>query len=807
MNEAVKATNTADAQPIIEIENLFISFFTRRGEIPAVMDFSCKVMPGEAMGIVGESGCGKSTVSLGIMRDLSNIGKIVGGNIRFKGKDMGELTDEELRSIRGNEIAMIYQEPMASLNPAMKVGQQLMEVPILHDKVSKEEAYKRALEMVRAVKLPDPERMMRSFPHQLSGGQQQRIVIAMALLSNPALLLLDEPTTALDVTVEAGIVELVKGLGKKFGTSMIFVSHNLGLILETCDRITVMYSGEAVETGKIEDVFDRMRHPYTQGLFRSIPLPGADKNSRPLVAIPGQLPLPHERPKGCNFGPRCHHFVEGLCNAAEIPMIKVEGHENHFSRCVRFNEIDWTAMPETAKAAKEPVKPGAPMLQIDDLKKYYKVSANEIFGGAEARTVKANETISFVARESETVAIVGESGCGKSTLAKILLGLETATDGKVTLGNRAIGNTSIEKRDVETISSIQMVFQNPFDTLNPSHSVGSQIIRTLEKFGIGKTVADRRKRMLELLDLVKLPRAFETRMPRQLSGGQKQRIGVARAFAGKAKVVVADEPVSALDVSVQAAVTELLMDIQRENKTTMLFISHDLSVVRYIADRVVVMYLGHIVEQGTTDQIFQPPYHPYTEALLSAIPIADTSVVKKHIVLDGDIPSAMNPPPGCPFQTRCGYKNLVPDNLCDREVPPVRNLAGGHQVKCHLAQDVFDSMENVISFAPGKAAADGVPDDAPHGSGPGYAGPPPIRPHGKTGSAEAGELAGDILDEEQTANARREDARDDDPTPAAQANAATLPVAPMQVGDGRQAEDHDAGSAFDNDDSAGRTRH
>jgi peptide/nickel transport system ATP-binding protein len=549
------------------------------------------------------------------------------------------------------------------------------------------------------VRLPDPARMMNSYPHQLSGGQQQRIVIAMALLSKPALLLLDEPTTALDVTVEAGIVELVKGLGKEFGTSMIFVSHNLGLILETCDRITVMYSGEAVETGKIEDVFDRMRHPYTQGLFRSIPLPGADKNSRPLVAIPGQLPLPHERPKGCNFGPRCHHFVEGVCNAAEIPMIKVEGHENHFSRCVRFNEIDWEAMPSTAKEAKEPVKPGAPMLQIDDLKKYYKVAANEIFGGAEARTVKANETISFTARESETVAIVGESGCGKSTLAKILLGLETATDGKVTLGNTGIGSTSIEKRDVETISSIQMVFQNPFDTLNPSHSVGAQIIRTLEKFGIGKTVADRRKRMLELLDLVKLPRAFETRMPRQLSGGQKQRIGVARAFAGKAKVVVADEPVSALDVSVQAAVTELLMDIQRENKTTMLFISHDLSVVRYIADRVVVMYLGHIVEQGTTDQIFQPPYHPYTEALLSAIPIADTSVVKKHIVLDGDIPSAMNPPPGCPFQTRCGYKKLVPDARCEREVPPVRNLAGGHQVKCHLSQAEFDKMENVISFA------------------------------------------------------------------------------------------------------------
>jgi peptide/nickel transport system ATP-binding protein len=798
MNEAV----IIPTQPILEIENLSISFFTRRGEIPAVMDFSCTVMPGEAMGIVGESGCGKSTVSLGIMRDLSNVGKIVGGRIRFKGKDMGELTEEELRSIRGNEIAMIYQEPMASLNPAMKVGQQLMEVPILHDKVPKDEAYRRALDMVRAVRLPDPERMMRSYPHQLSGGQQQRIVIAMALLSKPALLLLDEPTTALDVTVEAGIVELVKGLGKQFGTSMIFVSHNLGLILETCDRITVMYSGEAVETGTVEDVFDRMRHPYTQGLFRSIPLPGADKNSRPLVAIPGQLPLPHERPKGCNFGPRCQHFVEGLCNADEIPMIPVTGHDNHFSRCVRFNEIDWNKLPEGARKESQPITPGAPVLKIDDLKKYYKVSANEIFGGGEGRVVKANEAISFEARESETVAIVGESGCGKSTLAKVLLGLETASSGKVLLGNNEIQSTAIEKRDVQTISSIQMVFQNPFDTLNPSHSVGSQIIRTLEKFKVGRTAADRKQRMLELLDLVKLPRAFAERMPRQLSGGQKQRIGVARAFAGVAKVVVADEPVSALDVSVQAAVTELLMDIQRRNKTTMLFISHDLSVVRYIADRVVVMYLGHIVEQGTTDQIFSPPYHPYTEALLSAIPIADTSVVKKHVVLEGDVPSAMSPPTGCPFQTRCGYKHLVPGNRCETELPPLRDLGDGHRSLCWLTDDVLAGMGPVISFdkAADVGAHDILPEDSSRGSGPGFAGRPPLRPHGKTASAEA-DAEEEVVEERAAAARTRRDERQDElgdrgGVPTEQPSA-VMPLAPLQVGEGRQAADADVPSAFE----------
>ena len=786
MNEAVRTPG----QPILEIENLSISFFTRRGEIPAVMDFSCSVMPGEAMGIVGESGCGKSTVSLGIMRDLSNVGKIVGGRIKFQGRDMGEMSDEELRQIRGNKIAMIYQEPMASLNPAMKIGQQLMEVPLIHEKVSREEAYKRSLELVTAVRLPDPERMMRSYPHQLSGGQQQRIVIAMALLSKPALLLLDEPTTALDVTVEAGIVQLVKDLGKRFGTSMVFVSHNLGLILETCDRITVMYSGEAVETGTVKDVFDRMRHPYTQGLFRSIPLPGADKNSRPLIAIPGQLPLPHERPKGCNFGPRCQHFVKGVCDAAEIPMIAVPGHDHHHSRCVRFEEIDWTALPPGADRVKEPVKPGAPVLKINDLRKYYKVAANEIFGGGEGRVVKANETISFEAREAETVAIVGESGCGKSTLAKVLLGLETASSGEVTLGNTDIQSTPIEKRDVETISSIQMVFQNPFDTLNPSHTVGSQIVRTLEKFKVGNTVADRKQRMFELLDLVKLPRAFAQRMPRQLSGGQKQRIGVARAFAGHAKVVVADEPVSALDVSVQAAVTELLMDIQRQSKMTMLFISHDLSVVRYIADRVVVMYLGYIVEQGTTDQIFSPPYHPYTEALLSAIPIADTSVVKKHIVLEGDIPSAMNPPTGCPFQTRCRYKHLVPEGLCEKEVPPLRELGHGHKSLCWLPDEVLATMEPVISFAGGATEPphDIVPEDAgaplPFGTQP----RPTAPPKRKVASRAAGEAAGRAEEAAQDAATRRAEAPGIGQPGAATPASAALPIEPLTpVGDGRQA--------------------
>ncbi|MBR9863749.1 MAG: ABC transporter ATP-binding protein [Rhodobacteraceae bacterium] len=686
--------------PILEIENLSISFFTRAGEIPAVMDFSTTVLPGEAMGLVGESGCGKSTVALGVMQDLGKNGKIVGGSIKFKGRDLNTMSEEELRDLRGSEIAMIYQEPMASLNPAMRIGKQLMEVPMIHEGTSKEQARKMAIEVVTDVKLPDPERILDAYPHQLSGGQQQRIVIAMALMSKPSLLILDEPTTALDVTVEAGIVDLVKGLGEKYGTSMLFISHNLGLVLDTCDRLCVMYSGEAVETGSIEDVFDKMRHPYTQALFRSIPLPGADKNASPLIAIPGNFPLPHERPPGCNFGPRCDYFVDGLCNKGAVPMFAVEGggRDRHESRCRRVEEIDWKAPPALGDNTKK-TEAGEVVLKVKGLKKYYEVAANAIFGGGDVRVVKANETLSFEARESETLAIVGESGCGKSTLAKVLMGLETATDGSVSLNNNQIENTPIENRDTKTVASIQMVFQNPFDTLNPSMTVGSQIIRALEIFKVGNTAAERRQRMLELLDLVKLPRAFADRKPRQLSGGQKQRVGIARAFAGSAQIVVADEPVSALDVSVQAAVTDLLMEIQRENKTTLLFISHDLSIVRYLADRVMVMYLGHVVEMGTTEEVFSPPYHPYTEALLSAVPIADTSVLKKRIVLEGDIPSAMNPPSGCPFQTRCPHKVNVAGNLCETEVPPMRNLAGSQQIKCHLAQSYLDQMEPVIKIA------------------------------------------------------------------------------------------------------------
>ncbi|MDP8998206.1 MAG: ABC transporter ATP-binding protein, partial [Pseudomonadota bacterium] len=677
-------------QPVLECKNVSISYYTRAGEVPAVYDFNLTVNAGEAVGIVGESGCGKSTVALAIMQYLGRNGAVTAGEIVFLGRDMRKMSENELRKIRGSQIAMVYQEPMASLNPSMRIRDQLIEVPMVHEGLDAKAAELRAIELLDAVRLPDPQRILNSYPHQLSGGQQQRVVIAMALLSKPKLLLLDEPTTALDVTVEAGVVELIRDLAKKTGTAMIYISHNLGLILETCDRICVMYSGQAVELGDIAQVFNHMRHPYTYGLLQTLPLPTADRFSRPLVPIRGQLPLPRERPTGCTFGPRCDYFKAGVCDNPQV-MQSVTHESTHEVRCARAAEIIWK-VPDKSGTTQKQAKLGPVVLQVKNLRKYYALKSG---WGKPARMVKANEKIDFEARESETLAIVGESGCGKSTVARVLMGLDTATSGEVFINGKEIGQLPVKKRPPGLISNLQLVFQNPFETLNPSHSVGSQIGRTLKKFGVAKTQAEIEKRTGELLDLVKLPRAFADRKPRQLSGGQKQRIGIARAFGGKAAVVVADEPVSALDVSVQAAITGLLTDIQREHKTTIVFISHDLSVVRYLADRIVVMYLGHVMEQGTAIQVFAPPYHPYTEALLSAVPIADTSIVKKRIVLQGELPSAITPPTGCPFQTRCPRKIGA---ICEQELPPVKQLAKGHSIMCHLPDAELRKMEPVFAL-------------------------------------------------------------------------------------------------------------
>ena len=690
----------SDSAPLLEINNLDVSYYTRRGEVPAVVDFNLTLHPGESVGLVGESGCGKSTVSLAIMRHMGSNGAISGGTIKFMGRDMADMDDSEIRDLRGSTISMIYQEPFSALNPCMTIGAQLCEVPLCHEKnISMEEAAARCRQILADVRLPDPERIMSSYPHQLSGGQQQRAVIAMALLSNPKLLLLDEPTTALDVTVEAAIVNIIRDISAKYGTAMIYVSHNMGLILKTCERVYVMYSGEVIEEGKVGEIFRDSRHPYTRGLFGCISNMTADKNTNPLTPIRGQLPPAYARPPGCNFGPRCDFFEPGLCDNTEKPWQASD--VGRFVRCKKWRDINWSQHVADV-SVRTPVKLGDSILNVADMKKHYELPNESPLGffGGRGRKVKAVQDLSFRAHQRQIVAIVGESGCGKSTFAKVLMGLEDGTDGSIVMGDDDLAALPVEGREESLISAIQMVFQNPNDTLNPSHSIGSQIARSITKLGVANREEVAAK-VDHLLDLVKLPRSYKDYKPSQLSGGQKQRIGIARAFAGKPKLVIADEPVSALDVSVQAAVIDLLLDIQARHDTTLLFISHDLSLVRYLADHIVVMYLGRIMEQGITKNIFSPPYHPYTEALLSAVPIADYRIEKEEIILEGELPSPLNPPSGCPFSTRCPRKA---GDICDRELPPKRDFGDGHEIYCHLEMETLKTMRPVFRMKEETAA-------------------------------------------------------------------------------------------------------
>jgi peptide/nickel transport system ATP-binding protein len=689
-------TNTRPAAeaakpPVLELRNVSISYFVRAGQMKVVPNISFKLGQGEALGLVGESGCGKSTVAFAVMQYLGSVGRITDGQVLFEGRDLAKFSTAELRAIRGRRISMVYQDPMSSLNPVIPIGRQLMEVPIIHFGQSEQEAHGRALQMLREVNLPDPETMMTRYPHQLSGGQQQRVVIAMALMAEPSLLVMDEPTTGLDVTVEAAVLDLVARLREKLNTAIIFISHNLGTVVRICDRIGVMYAGELVEEGPITDVFRNPSHPYTRGLLSCIPTLGADKNSRPLTAIPGQVPSILNRPKGCVFQPRCRFAQAERCSQDPLPTLSLG--ERHRVKCVRAEELPpHEKLPQGIEAlalGDQPVDVDT-VLQIANLRKTYH-QATGMFGG-KGYDVHAVDNIDLAANRGQTLAIVGESGCGKSTLAKVLTGIELGSAGMVTLSGKEISQTAIEDRTASTKRAIQMVFQNPDSTLNPSHSIGYVMQRALRKLR-GLASGDAQKEAGSLLQTVNLPQELVVRLPRQLSGGQKQRVAIARALAGEPDLILADEPVSALDVSVQAAIINLLVDIQSKRGATLIFISHDLSVVRYLADYVAVMYLGRVMEFGRTEEIFTPPYHPYTEALLSAVPIADPDVHQRRIILEGAIPSPQNRPQGCPFATRCPRKVGA---ICDTTPPPMQTSASGHRIACHIPLDDLKKVDKVV---------------------------------------------------------------------------------------------------------------
>ena len=670
---------------LLSIRDLRVEYTTARGTVAAIPEFSLEIGAGESFGLVGESGCGKSTLIMAIMGYMGRNGRVARGEILFEGRDLVRAGAEELRKVRGGRIAIVYQEPSTALNPSMTVGRQLMEVPIAHSGASNADARAQAARVLADVHLPDPDSVMRRYPHQLSGGQKQRVVIAMALLANPALLLLDEPTTGLDVTVEVAVLDLLNELRQKYGTALFYISHNLGLIAQVCDRIGVMYAGKLVEDAPAADLFAQPRHPYTRGLLGSLPRPGADKRTHPLVAIPGVVPSAGRAPDSCGFLTRCALARPGLCDAAPVPLLATT--PTHLVRCARWQDLPDSIAAADPAAASVAVPDSEIVMQARDVSRVFAVGKRRLI---------ANDRLTLAAKRGHVLAIVGESGSGKSTFAKVLAGLDAATSGTLTVLGDDVATQPVRKRSATKVAAVQMVFQNPDGTLNPSHSVGYPLTRALKKFGIAHDRKTLDARVAALLDMVRLPPSLRHALPRQLSGGQKQRIAIARAFAGNPELLVADEPVSALDVSVQAAVINLLLRIQAEQQTTLVFISHDLGLLRYLADEVVVMYLGQVMESGPVASLFDPPYHPYTEALLSAVPVPDPTIRTTRIRLEGEIPSPLNVPPGCRFATRCPRKLGA---VCETMPPPARDADNDHVIHCHIPLERLRQTEPVFRHA------------------------------------------------------------------------------------------------------------
>jgi peptide/nickel transport system ATP-binding protein len=673
-----------DEKVLLTVEDLRTYFFTQGTTVKAVDGISYSVNRGEVLGVVGESGSGKSVSGLSLMRLIdSPPGRIVDGRIIFDGQDLLTASESEMRSVRGNDISMIFQEPLTSLNPVYTIGNQLMEPLMLHQGLSSEAARTRAAEMLELVGVPSPVERLRNYPHQLSGGMRQRAMIAMALSCNPKLLIADEPTTALDVSIQAQILELMRELQSDLGTSMIFITHDLGVVAEVCDRVNVMYAGRIVEQADVRRLFDHPTHPYTWGLLDCLPRVEEERGAR-LTPIVGQPPNLAHLPSGCKFHPRCPYAWE-KCQLEEPPLFDVGG--GQVTRCWLYEK----GQPGTdARVITERVitptfvKDRDPLLQVEDLTTYFPIRRGIL--QRKVGDVQAVDGIDLEVLRGETLGLVGESGCGKSTAGRTIIRLLEPTSGNIIFdGQNIAGFTEKELRPYRR--RMQIVFQDPFSSLNPRRTIGSIIGQPLRIHGLA-TRNNVGEKVKDILEQVGLNPAHANRYPHEFSGGQRQRIGIARAIAANPDFIIADEPVSALDVSIQAQIINLMQDLQQELGHSYIFIAHDLSVVRAVSDRVAVMYLGKVVELAENRDFYEEPLHPYTQSLLSAVPVIDPGHRKGRIVLQGDVPSPINPPSGCRFHTRCPYR-FEP---CDQVVPKMLETENGHQVACHLYDPEFSSQ-------------------------------------------------------------------------------------------------------------------
>jgi peptide/nickel transport system ATP-binding protein len=668
------------ARPVFEIEGLHIDYTTESGVLPAVRDVSLAVHEHESFGLVGESGSGKSTLAMGAIRYLASNGKVTEGSVRLNGVELLDLPAKELRDLWGSRIGVVYQSPLSALNPSIVIGKQLAEVARQHLGMDRAAATARVAEMLTKVAMPDPEAVMKRYPHQLSGGMLQRCVIAMALMTDPSLLIMDEPTTALDVTTQAVVLDLVADLKREFDSAILYITHDLGVITKICDRVGVMYAGEFMEQADLRELFKRPLHPYTLDLFGCVPRFDPTPQKRSLVTIPGAIPRVDELPHGCIFAPRCS-FVEEACRAARPPLAEVAA--AHLSACRRWRDVPLPAeyLREATEAVRAPeVECGPNEVLVDavDAQVHFK-SARGLIRGRTAHAIRAVDGVDLQVHVGQTLGVVGESGSGKTTVARAIIGLTPVTGGAITLRGKALPKTT-GQRPRATLRDIQMVFQNPDASLNPTRSVGDAIMRPLTLLGgLGRNAA--KDKAKDLLKAVSLPVSYFDRLPHELSGGEKQRVAIARAFAAEPALILCDEPISSLDVSVQGSLMNLLMKLQGEKCTSYVFISHDLSAVQHLSDAIAVVYLGHVMEIGEAVRVLTPPFHPYTEALLSAVPLADPDVKQKPIRLGGSVPSAIDVPSGCRFHPRC--PRFLGD-ICREQEPPWREGEGDHRVYCHI---------------------------------------------------------------------------------------------------------------------------